>query len=203
MKITIHPLFLLLLLLFVLSGNIAHYSVILVSLFLHEFGHFIAAKLVGAQIERCIIVPYGGEMTLKSEHRLTFKQLTIIALGGPVATILGILIALALPPILREGFLNAQILLLTINLLPIWPLDGGKIICYSLLNSMPKTIILETYLSLSIGLLTACVLVSLIMLPQSISLTIVSLFLLSKVIGEWRTRKYRSAFEKLVMNRLT
>ncbi|MEG0473646.1 MAG: M50 family metallopeptidase, partial [Solibacillus sp.] len=198
MKIAIHPLFLLLLLLFVLSGNIALYSVILVSLFLHEIGHFVAAKLVGARIERCVIVPYGGEMTIKNEHQLSFKKLTMIALGGPVATVIGIGIALTLPPILREGFINAQLILLTINLLPIWPLDGGKIVCYSLLHSFPKTVIFETYLSLSIGLLTVFVLVSLIMLPQSISLLIVSLFLLSKVIGEWKTRKYRSAFEKLV-----
>ncbi|MEK4426393.1 site-2 protease family protein [Solibacillus sp. FSL K6-1523] len=203
MKITIHPLFLLLLLLFVLSGNIALYSVILISLLFHELGHFMAAKCVGAQIKRCVILPYGGEMTIKNEHQLSFKQLTIIALGGPIATVFGIVVAYTLPPILQEGFINAQMILLVINLLPIWPLDGGRIICYSILQVLPKSVIFETYLSLSIGLLTVIILVSLMMLPESISLTIVSLFLWSKVIGEWRTRKYRSAFEKLVMNRLT
>ena len=41
------------------------------------------------------------------------------------------------------------------------------------------------------------------MLPQSIFLAVLSLLLWSEVIGEWRFRKYRSAFEKDVMNRLT
>lgn len=203
MKVRIHPLFLLLLLFIVLYGNIALYSIIVISLLFHEFGHFVAAKLVGAQMERCVIVPYGGEMTLKNESQLSYNQLTIIALGGPVATTIGIAIASMLPANLSDPFLMAQLLLLLVNLLPIWPLDGGRILCFQTLKRYPKIKIYELYLMLSFCLLTAIIIVLLYLLPRTLSLAILSLFLWSKIIAEWRIRKYRSAFEKLVMNRLT
>src|SRR4051794_39864267 len=99
-RITIHPVFLMLLLFIALTGNIALYSMIISALLLHEFGHLVAAKCVGAQVVKCVIMPYGGEITLKNEHQLQPEKLLLIALGGPLATVLGILIAYFLPPLL-------------------------------------------------------------------------------------------------------
>ena len=203
MKITIHPLFLLLLLSIILYGDIAIYSVIIVSLLFHELGHFIAAKIVGAHITQCKIVPYGGEMTIKDEMSLSYNQLIIIALGGPIATCIGIFISAFLPPMLSERLIEVQLFILAINLIPIWPLDGGRIFCYSLLKWRPFSKIFEFYLTASFYLLTVIIIVLLYLLPQSLSLTIIGLFLWTKVIGDWKFRKYRSAFEKIVMNRLT
>ncbi|MFL0582362.1 site-2 protease family protein [Solibacillus silvestris] len=203
MKITIHPLFLLLLLSIVLYGDIALYSVIIVSLLFHELGHFIAAKLVGAKITQCKIVPYGGEMTIKDELQLSYQQLIIIAIGGPVATCLGIFVSLFLPDMLSARLIEVQFFILAINLIPIWPLDGGRILCYSILKWRPFSKIFEFYLTASFYLLTVTIIVLLYLLPQTLSLAIISLFLWSKVIGDWKYRKYRSAFEKIVMKRLT
>jgi len=96
-----------------------------------------------------------------------------------------------------------QLGLLFINLLPIYPLDGGQIVCNSLLKITPKKKIYERYISTSFYFITIIVVVTLLLLPQSIFLAVLSLLLWSEVIGEWRFRKYRSAFEKVVMNRLT
>ena len=203
MKFRIHPLFLVLLVGIVLYGNIALYSVIIISLILHELGHFIAAKSVGAQIDSCQIMPYGGEMTLKNEMLLSYRQLIIVAMGGPIATMIGIGASFLLPALLKQSFLEVQLYLLVINLIPIWPLDGGRIVCFWLLNSFSFSKIFENYVSASFYLLTAVIIVLLCLLPQSLSLAIISLFLWSKVLGDWKIRKYRSAFEKHVMNRLT
>ena len=203
MKLSIHPIFILLLLLIVLYGEIALYSVIVISLLFHELGHYVAAKVVGAKIARCKIVPYGGEMTIENEAMLSYTQLIWIALGGPIATCIGIAISTGLPPLLSAPFIKIQLFILIVNCIPIWPLDGGRIICYSLLKLRPFSKIFEIYLSISFYLLSAIIIVLLYLLPRSLSLAVVSLFLWSKVIGEWRNRKYRSAFEKLVMKRLT
>ena len=203
MKISIHPLFLLLLFLMIFYGNIALYSIIILSLLWHELGHMIAAKFVNAKIERCVILPYGGEITLKNESQLTYNQLTWIALGGPIATLLAILMARFFPETISSPILQVQQLLLLINLLPIWPLDGGKILCFQLLKWSKKIKMYEAIISGSFYLLSLIIIVLLYLLPSSLSLFVIGLFLWSKVIGEWRVRKYRSAFEKLVMNRLT
>lgn len=203
MKISVHPAFLLLLLTIVLYGNIALYSAIMISLLVHELGHFLAAKFVGVKVDTCRILPYGGEMTLKHEMQLPYRKLIIVALGGPLATILGIIFSLFLPALLRELFIEVQLFILLINLVPIWPLDGGRILCFALLNRFSHTKLFEYYVSTSFYLLTIIIIVLLYLLPQSLILAVVSLFLWSKVIGDWRIRKYRSAFEKHVMNRLT
>lgn len=203
MKFSVHPAFLLLLLTIVLYGNIALYSAILISLFVHELGHFVAAKFVGVKVDTCRILPYGGEMTLRHEMQLSYSKLIIIALGGPVATFLGILFSFFLPVLLRELFIEVQLFILLLNLMPIWPLDGGRIICFTLLNRFTHAKLFEYYVSTSFYLLTLIIIVLLYLLPQSLILAVVSLFLWSKVIGDWKIRKYRSAFEKHVMNRLT
>ncbi|MER1959146.1 MAG: M50 family metallopeptidase [Solibacillus sp.] len=203
MKFSVHPAFLLLLLTIVLYGNIALYSAIMISLFVHELGHFVAAKLVGVKVETCRILPYGGEMTLRNEMQLSYQKLILVALGGPVATFLGILFSFFLPTLLQELFIEVQLFILLMNLLPIWPLDGGRIVCFALLNTYSHAKLFEYYVSTSFYLLTVIIIVLLYLLPQSLILAIVSLFLWSKVIGDWRIRKYRSAFEKHVMNRLT
>ncbi len=203
MKFSVHPAFLLLLLTIVLYGNIALYSAIMISLLVHELGHFVAAKFVGVKVETCRILPYGGEMTLKNEMQLSYRKLIIVALGGPLATILGIVFSLFLPALLRELFIEVQLFILLINLIPIWPLDGGRIVCFTLLSTFSHTKLFEYYVSTSFYLLSVIIIVLLYLLPQSLILAVVSLFLWSKVIGDWRMRKYRSAFEKHVMNRLT
>ncbi len=201
-RITIHPLLLVVLFSMILTGNIALYSVILCALLLHELGHLLAARLVRVQVKSCVIMPYGGEIEL-GKQEITYAQLLFIALGGPLVTLLGMVSSMFLPPLIGTLFYQVQFYLLCINLLPILPLDGGKILCYSLLTFFPKTKIYERFLSLSLCLLTILVIVTLLMLPQSIFVAMFSLFLWSKVIGEWRYRKYRSAYEKLVLNRLT
>ncbi|MEO4052126.1 site-2 protease family protein [Solibacillus sp. CAU 1738] len=201
-RITIHPLLLVVLLSMVFTGNIALYSIILFSLLLHELGHLLAARIVRVKVKSCVIMPYGGEIEL-GKQEVTHLQLLIIALGGPLATMIGMASCMLLPPLIATLFFQVQIYLLCVNLLPLLPLDGGKIICYALLAIYPKTKIYERFLSFSLLLLTILVIVTLLMLPQSIVVVLYSLFLWSKVIGEWKYRKYHSAYEKIVLNRLT
>lgn len=201
-RITIHPLLLVVLLSMIFTGNIALYSIILCALLLHELGHLLAASIVRVRVKSCVIMPYGGEIEL-GKQEVSHAQLLVIALGGPLVTLLGMVSSEFLPPLIGALFYQVQFYLLCINLLPLLPLDGGKIICYGLLTFFPKTKVYERFLSLSLCLLTILVLVTLLMLPQSIFVAMFSLFLWSKVLGEWRYRKYRSAYEKLVLNRLT
>jgi len=61
----------------------------------------------------------------------------------------------------------------------------------------------EMYYWLSFMVATTLFLITLNFLPQSIFLAIICLFIWLQVLKEWRYRKYRIAFEKYVMNRLT
>ena len=202
-KLKVHPIFLMMLLLWALSGNIAQYFLVLVSLLWHEAGHLAMAKLFSVKIKRITMLPFGARIEFLNGQAISYTALIWIAAGGPIFTLFAYSINHYIPVIFREEFIMIQLGLLLINLLPIYPLDGGQIVCNILLKITPKKKIYERYVSTSFYFITIIVVVTLVMLPQSIFLAVLSLLRWSEVIGEWRFRKYRSAFEKVVMNRLT
>ncbi|WP_235863166.1 site-2 protease family protein [Ureibacillus sinduriensis] len=203
MRMTIHPLFLPILFSIVLYGNISYYALILSSLIIHEIGHILAAFLCKVKVEKCVIMPYGGEIQLKGGNSIAPKKQLIIALGGPVATLCCIAATQFLDPLLADPMLKIQFILLAINMIPIWPLDGGRIIMSLIHIFYPRVRIVEFYLSISLILITATVFITFILLPKSLFLLVLSIFLLIQIINEWRYRKYRFAFEKHVIKRLT
>lgn len=203
MRMTIHPLFLPILIGMVLYGNVSYYALILTSLLIHEFGHILMAWLLGVKVERCVIMPYGGEIELAGGYSLSPHKQLLISLGGPVATFCCIFIASFLDPLLAKPFIKIQMVLLLINLIPIWPLDGGRVVLSLILIFSKKARAYELFLAISLMIITIIVLVTFILLPKTLFLFILSLFVWIKIIQEWRYRKYRIAFEKHVMNRLT
>lgn len=108
-----------------------------------------------------------------------------------------------MPDLLATKLINVQFVLLAVNLVPIIPLDGGRILLAGLFLKYPRAPIVELYYWLSFIIATILLLVTFKFLPQSIFLAIINLFIWLQVLKEWRYRKYRVAFEKYVMNRLT
>jgi stage IV sporulation protein FB len=199
----IHPLFLPLLFGMVLYGDVAYYAMILISLIVHEVGHLMAAWFVKVKVKRCVIMPYGGEIELEGGASLNPKKQLIIAIGGPIATCCCLLVAPILDPLFAEPFIKIQLILLIINLIPIWPLDGGRIVFSFILMFSKKSRNYELFLIISFLIIFVSVLISFILLPRSLVIFILSIFLFVKIFQEWRYRKYRLAFEKHVMKRLT
>ncbi|MEK9198924.1 site-2 protease family protein [Ureibacillus sp. 179-F W5.1 NHS] len=203
MRMTIHPLFLPVLFSMVLYGNVSYYALILSSLIIHEIGHIIAAYLCKVKVERCVIMPYGGEIVLRGGMSISPRKQFIIAIGGPLATIGCIAVTPLLDPLVADPFLKIQLILLAINIIPIWPLDGGRMMLSLILIFHPRIRMIELYLTLSLLLITISVFITFILLPKTLFLLGLSLFLLLQIVNEWRYRKYRFAFEKHVMKRLT
>ncbi|HWL27017.1 MAG TPA: site-2 protease family protein [Ureibacillus sp.] len=202
-RMVIHPLFLPLLFGMVLYGNVAYYAMILTSLIVHELGHLIAAWLVKVKVEKCVIMPYGGEIQLAGGASLNPKKQLFIAIGGPIATFSCIMITPLLDPLFAEPFFKIQIILLLINLVPIWPLDGGRIVFSLILIFSGKSRSYELFLSISLIIIFLAAIITFILLPKTLFIFVLSIFLFIQIVQEWRYRKYRLAFEKHVMKRLT
>lgn len=203
MRIKLHLLCIPLVFVMIFSGQLAYYAIILFSLLWHEAGHLIAAVLCGVKVKSCVITPYGGEIQFENPAVVQASSLLWIALGGPIATIIGIGLAFFMPDLLAMKLINVQFVLLAVNLVPIIPLDGGRILLAWLFLKYPKAQVVELYYWLSFIIASTLLLVTFKFLPQSILLAIINLFIWLQVLKEWRYRKYRVAFEKYVMNRLT
>lgn len=126
-------------------------AILLLSVFIHELGHVCLARLTGGTASEIHLSPFGG-LAMVQTGRGTLTQVVTI-LGGPFANLM---ICLAVYPRyyapealwgifnpfvfpvgeLREDHLLADLglvtftlnwILLLINLLPILPLDGGRV----------------------------------------------------------------------------
>lgn len=103
---------------------------------LHEIAHVAAYRLCGIRMESVTLLPFGLCAVPDDPLRITPGQEILCAAAGPFVNLLTVLILLALPlPAESETvryllYCNAALCL--INLLPVLPLDGGRILYYSL-----------------------------------------------------------------------
>lgn len=95
----------------------------------HELGHIAAAAALGGRIEGLSLTVVGAELRIGYEVPLTYGRDSLVALAGPAANLLWGGLALALHWELAAALTLA---VGAFNLLPIMPLDGGRVV-YGLL----------------------------------------------------------------------
>ena len=201
--IKIHPLFFVLGIMLFFQGYIALFAIYLFSLLWHEAGHLITIKCCRLTIEKCTLYPFGGEIKMKQAFTSTPRQRLFVALGGPVATLSILIACLFISHPLIEDIIKINSFLLLINLFPIWPLDGGRIIVATCEIIWKQKIIYNAFITYSfVTLLFACI-IALFYLPHSAFLLLNSILLTEQVFLQWRYRKYYIALEKTINRQLT
>jgi Zn-dependent protease len=111
-------------------------SIVFTSLILHEYGHALAAKYFKVDIDEIIIYFFGGAAVIQED--VIGKKEFWITFWGPfvnfVLAILSFAISVIFVPIdsfLSEILLDittVNIILLLFNLIPAWPMDGGRLL---------------------------------------------------------------------------
>ena len=92
----------------------------ILSALLHELGHYTAVRLLGGSINNIHLGLSGACMYASG---LTPKSEVICLLAGPLAGLLPLLVIKVLPITALCGVIQT-----VYNLLPVYPLDGGKIL---------------------------------------------------------------------------
>ena len=128
--------------LFYLTKQIKLYATIMVLCIIHELGHVVMGLIMGLKIEKIEIMPLGLSVSFKLNiddynkkirkgNILQLKKIAI-ATAGPLTNLIILLIVLNtnidLKIISNEILAYANILIILFNLLPIYPLDGGRIL---------------------------------------------------------------------------
>jgi len=116
---------------------------------LHEFGHATAARFFGIRTPDITLLPIGGVARLQRLPESPWQEL-VIALAGPAVNVviaLGIFVLLGRVPAFRmvdhfDSNLLPQLLIVNLfligfNLLPAFPMDGGRVLRALLAMVMP------------------------------------------------------------------
>jgi len=117
---------------FLFEKNIAYIAAILLVIIIHEMGHLLAMKVFKYSNVKIFILPLIGAFTSGKKQDVSQFQLSLIILAGPIP---GIIIACALfyanidlHNETLKMLCNSFLIINLFNLLPIYPLDGGRLI---------------------------------------------------------------------------
>ncbi|WP_062318964.1 site-2 protease family protein [Halolactibacillus sp. JCM 19043] len=149
----------------ILTGQLTNYLVLLVIMCWHECGHFLTALYFKWPIKELRLFMFGCVMETDAFLMRPLKEQWLVVLAGPLQHVAIFFACLFLkqsaqPMTVIDFAMRANVTLVCFNLLPIWPLDGGKII-YLLCNlrlpfkkklSPHVNAIYSQYLHINVGL---------------------------------------------------
>lgn len=128
------------LIIFYFTKQIEIYAMIMLFALIHELGHLLAGLLMGMKPEKIELMPFGVSISfkikveeynkkIKKGNMLEIKKI-LVALAGPLTNFIIIIIASNINIDLFKALIiiYTNFLIMIFNLLPIYPLDGGRIL---------------------------------------------------------------------------
>ena len=126
------------LIIFYFTKQIEIYAMIMLFALIHELGHLLAGILMGMKQEKIELMPFGVSISfkikveeynkkIKKGNMLEIKKI-LVALAGPLTNFIIIIIASNINLFKALIIIYTNFLIMIFNLLPIYPLDGGRIL---------------------------------------------------------------------------
>ncbi|MBQ8845140.1 MAG: hypothetical protein IJ008_03900 [Clostridia bacterium] len=127
---------------------------------IHELGHYVVSKRLGYKIENFSLSPYGVSIDIEGQ-KIENKDEILISLAGPVFNLITIFFVTAIWwifPIVFNftyEFVNLNMIILLFNLLPLYPMDGGRVFVSIFSNFVKRKIALK--FSIILNLITSII----------------------------------------------
>lgn len=122
--------------LFFITSQLEIYALVMIFALIHELGHLICGVILGFEPDILRIMPFGFCIEFKTnvqdynkkilKSNLLSVKKVIIALAGPMVNILIMIMGIICH--WDNNIIYANLLIALFNLLPIYPLDGGRIL---------------------------------------------------------------------------
>jgi len=194
--IQIHPIILIFIIISLLTGSFLHLLIIFLIVLIHEFGHYIAARIFQWKISHIKLWIFGGVLVTEEYTDRPLREQLIVTLAGPAQHLLlyAIIFLCSLGNVFSESVLQLMLsyntIILIFNFLPIWPLDGGRILFVLLCSILPYRLAYSRTIIVSIIVATLLFFVQLFFYSFTLSALLIMVYLILENISEWKQRFY-------------
>ena len=133
-SIRVHPTFLLVLVVYGVLGLAAQALLVFTLVLGHELAHLLTAKAYGFKVVGLELFPFGGAAYCDDLFEGRKLEESIMALAGPMFNVMLLFVAQALrwngvwTGGLADEFVRLNFWLAAFNLIPVLPLDGGRVV---------------------------------------------------------------------------
>lgn len=194
--IHIHPIVFFFFIIAAITGMLVEWCIIFFIVFIHELGHFLCARYYGWKIKRIYLWIFGGVMEVEKDREVPMKEEWLVIISGPLQhvilffffSIIGMLELLPDQTIQIAMYYNLFILLG--NLIPILPLDGGKMLHLLCQHQFPYYIANCITIVISVLLIVLTCSIAYVTKFLTLSLFMLFIFLFWENRLEWKRRHY-------------
>lgn len=132
-------------------GYIDQYVIFAVTILIHETGHLLMGVLFGWEVEELTFFALGGKLKFKGELNKSNKEDILISIAGVLFNFIFLMILLvfkddSMPTFYLKKYqflIFAQVFIIVFNLIPLPPLDGGRILSAVLCHFFPYIKVLK------------------------------------------------------------
>ncbi|RLL47966.1 stage IV sporulation protein FB [Oceanobacillus piezotolerans] len=204
-KVNVHPILLIFIIISILTGTFMELSIIILIVFIHELGHYLMAYLLKWRIRSIMLWVFGGVMETDEHGNRSIREEFLVTISGPFQHLIIYLFLFCfkyfhvIPDSIISVALYYNTLILCFNLLPIWPLDGGKLLYLLSSKFIPYKKAYYSIILFSIVTASLFLFIQFIFFPFTLSAFLIMIFLLFENKNEWKQRYY--AFIRFLLNR--
>ena len=126
------------------------FLLLMIIVLVHELGHFLSAFFLKIPVDKICLYPFGGISKFKNKINIPLKKEFFILLMGPLTQLVFMVgVWKYLPLSYQEMFFIYNKNILIFNMLPVYPLDGGRLfnILLSCHFSYRKSFLLSLFFS--------------------------------------------------------
>ncbi len=122
-KVDVKIFFIIILYIFMQSTKI--FALTFIFILLHELGHLVTGITIGLKVKKINIHISGLSVEFENYGKQRNANKIVVDIAGPLINIIALVIAIIIK---QEEIAYINLLLAIVNLLPIYPLDGGQIL---------------------------------------------------------------------------
>lgn len=195
---------------FCITNQIHIYMLTMVFALIHELGHLFAGILLKMKPEKIEIIPTGVAISFKLDVKQINKKIykgnmldikkILVALSGPITNLLIIIITINMNVIEKQNIIYANLLILIFNLIPIYPLDGGRIIkgVFNIMFGKKQTIKNIRFLSVINFIILTLVGIILLISNCNFAIIVILAYIWVLVIKEYKIFKQKEKIYKIL-----